>query len=204
MGSEMCIRDSMCICAKGSRGPGKLRHSNRSCQCALQRCGRVRRAILYVGSIVFASFSAHRHWNSHPQVHLRWGFSSICTRLPQRRCYLGSSSEQSGGRAAKDVHNGGLQQRFWAASMVLTTALPARPVWPIELSEDSLISHVDICRSFKPGSQVILYLGSSGVASNSSQRPCQPYKEARLRWGLASFFTGAPLRAHAFVPVCAC
>jgi len=62
------------------------------------------------------------------------------------------------------VRDGGLQQRFWAASMVLITALPARPVWPVDLSEDSLISHVDICRSLKPCLQVILYLGSIGLA----------------------------------------
>ena len=64
-------------------------------------------------------------------------------------------------------------------------------------------SEVDICRSLKPCPQAILYLGSSGVASNSSQRPCQLGKEARLRWCLASFFTGAPPAARAFVPVCA-
>jgi hypothetical protein len=68
----------------------------------------------------------------------------------------------------------------------------------------SFISHVGICRSLKPCPQVNLRSRSSGEASNSSQRPCQPYKEARLRWGLASFFTGAPLDARAFVPVCAC
>ena len=125
---------------------------------------RVPRTILYVGSIDFGSLSAQRHCNHQPQVHLRWCLVSICTRVPQWRCHLDSSSEQSNGRAAKDVHIGGLQQRFWAASMVLTTALPARPVWPVELSEDSLISDVDICRSFKPGSQAICYLGSTGLA----------------------------------------
>ena len=88
--------------------------------------------------------------------------------------------------------------------MVLTTALPARPVRPVELSEHSWISHADICRSFKPCSQVKVQSRSSGVAANSSQCPCQPYKEARLRWGVASSFTGAPLGARAFVPVCAC
>ena len=87
----------------------------------------------------------------------------------------------SNSRAAEDVRNGGLQQRFWAASMVLTTALPARPVGRLEVSEYSFISHADICRSFKPCSQVKVRSRSSGMASNSSQSPCQYYKEARLR-----------------------
>ena len=124
--------------------------------------------------------------------------------MPQRRRYLDSTSEQSTARTAEDVRDSGLQERFWAASMVLTTALPARPVGNLELSMYSFIPHVDICRSLKPCPQVKVRSSSSGEASNSSQRPCQPYKEARLRWGLASFFTGAPLDARAFVPVCAC
>ena len=77
-------------------------------------------------------------------MRLRWGLVSIYTRVPQWRCSLNASSEQSNSRAAEDVRDGGLQQRFWAASMVLITALPARPVWPVELSEDSWISHVDL------------------------------------------------------------
>ena len=67
-------------------------------------------------------------------------------------------------RAAKDVRDAGPQQRFWPASMVLTTALPARPVRRLELSEHSWISHADVCRSLKPCLQAILYLGSIGLA----------------------------------------
>ena len=86
------------------------------------------------------------------------------TCVPQWRCDLGSSSEQKAGRAADHARDGGQQRRFWAAWVVLTTALSAQPVRRLELSEQSLISHIDIWRSLNPCLQAILYLGLSGTA----------------------------------------
>lgn len=163
---------------------------------------RVRHLELRAESTVLASNSPAQHCTRQHDTLLRWGLVSRHTRVPQRRHYFNASSEQSNSHAAEDVRDGGLQQRFWAASMVLTTALPARLVGSLELREYSFISHSDICRSLKPCPQAKLRSRSSGEASNSSQWPCQSYKEARLRWGLASFFTGAPRGARPFVPVC--
>jgi hypothetical protein len=89
---------------------------------------------------------------------------SFSTCVPQWRCDLGSSSEQTVGRAADHARDGGQQQRFWTALMVLITAPPARLLRRLELSEHSLISHVDICRSLNPCLQAILYLESNGTA----------------------------------------
>ena len=74
---------------------------------------------------------------------------------------LGSSSEQRVGRVAEYARDEGQQQRFWAALIVLTTALSARPVRRLEICEHSLTSRVDICRSLNPCSRTNLYLRSS-------------------------------------------
>ena len=111
-----------------------------------------------------ASYTSPQHCNRPRDAPFRWGLGSTGTGVPQRPRYLGAASAQSAGRAAEDVRDGAPQQHFRAALTVLATALPAWLVWPVELREYSLISHADICRSFKPGSQAICYLGSSGFA----------------------------------------
>jgi hypothetical protein len=120
--------------------------------------------------------------------------------VPQPRRDVELYLEQSRCHVAADGRDHSPQQHFWAALMVQTSALPSRSVRHLQLSEDFLHLSSDIYRSLKPCPQAQLRSRSSGMAPNWSQRPCQPYEEARLRWGLVSFFTGAPLHARASVP----
>ena len=117
--------------------------------------------ILSAGSTILASNSSARHCKHQDEVHLRWCLMSACTCVPQQQCHLASASAQSGGRSDQGVGDGDRLQHFRPALMVLATALPARTVQRLELSEHSFTCHADVRRSFKPCSQAILYLGSN-------------------------------------------
>ena len=98
----------------------------------------------------------------------------------------------------------GRQLHFWAASMMVGTALPALAVRRLERSEDSLAADIDICGSLNfcpagPGGEY-----SNGVAQNPSEQLYLYLKEGDLRWGDVSFFPGAPRDGRASVPACAC
>lgn len=94
----------------------------------------------------------------------------------------------------------GLHHHFWSPLMVPASALFSREVRRPELIENFFMSHVDICGVLESGLQAKVRMASSDAASNHLARPCQPYKEARLRWGLASFFTSTLLHARASGP----
>ena len=144
-----------------------------------------------------APLSGHSRWARHrPLSRATSWFAAAAARS---RLF----SESSDCRTAADGRARSPLQDFWAALMVLTTALPAREVQRFELSEDSITSHTDVSGSLK-----FCPAGIGGRASNAGAQewPAQLYnhlKEGALRWGDVSIFTRAPLHTRASVPACA-
>ena len=68
----------------------------------------------------------------------------------------------------------------------------------------STAQHVAHMRSTDSCLQAQRIAGICGSARNQVESLYNHYKEAHFRWGLASFFTGAPRRALASGPACTC
>ena len=124
--------------------------------------------------------------------------------MPLRQHQLAAPEELGCHPMAEVGRRPELHHYFWLPFMVPASALFSRKVRRAELIENLFMCHVDICGVLESGLQAKVRMASSDTASNHLAWPCQPYKEARLRWGGVPFFTGAPLHARAFVPACAC
>lgn len=124
--------------------------------------------------------------------------------MPLRQRQLAAPEELGCHPMAEVGRRPELHHHFWSPLMVPASALFSRTVRRPELIENFFMSHVDICSVLESGLQAKVRMASSGAASNPLARPCQPYKEARVRWGLASFFTGALPGARLSMPAFVC
>ena len=93
--------------------------------------------------------------------------------------------------------------RFRSHLMVPASAISFPEVRRLELIEHGFMSQIDICGVLDSCSQAQIREESSVTARNYPARPCQPYEEAHLRWGLGSFCDSAQLHACASAPACA-
>ena len=91
---------------------------------------------------------------------------------------------------------------FRSRLMVPASAISFPEVQRLELIEHGFISQIDICGVLDSCSQAQIREESSATARNCPARPCQPYEEAHLRWGLGSFCDSAQLHACVSAPAC--
>ena len=140
--------------------------------------------------------SAHSRWvPRRPPVRATSWFAAAAARkqqLPERNSQLAT---EDGGGAAR-------QRQFWAASMVLTTALPAPVVHRLKLSDCSITSHIDVCGCFKFCPQAKGGRALRAVVANSFAQLCNHLKEGARTWGAVSSGDGAPLLPRASAAAC--